>query len=174
MIPTPMRTLTAALCLLVTMGAAVVSQQPPPVRPPGEPPRVTEAPFDQAAAVAQLERQIAGKEDLPATEVFKNITQYKGVTAGRLLRIMDFGFSRGLGVTCTHCHVAGEWDSDQKATKQIARDMSRMTAAINTDLLKKIPNLRSSNPAINCTTCHRGQRRPALELPAAAGRGGLR
>lgn len=128
--------------------------------------------FDQAAAIADLQRQIAGKEELPATEVFKNITQYKGVTAGRLLRIMDHGFSRGLGVTCTHCHVAGEWDRDDKQAKQTAREMSRMMATINGDLLKKIPNLRSSNPAVNCTTCHRGQVRPALELPAAAGRGG--
>ena len=31
--------------------------------------------------MADLQRAIAGKEDLPATEVFKNITQYKGVTA---------------------------------------------------------------------------------------------
>lgn len=127
--------------------------------------------FDQEKAIAALQKQIAGKEDLPATEVFKNITQYKGVTAGRLLRIMELGFSRGLGVTCTHCHVDGEWDRDDKAAKQTAREMSRMVATINGDLLKKIPNLRSTNPAVNCTTCHRGQIRPALELsrPPAGG-----
>lgn len=126
------------------------------------------APFDQAAAIAALQAQIAGKEELPATEVFKNITRYKGVSAGRLLRIMDHGFSRGLGVTCTHCHIAGEWDRDDKAAKQTAREMSRMMATINGELLKKIPNLKSTNPAVNCTTCHRGQIRPALELPAGA------
>ena len=147
--------------LVAVLLVAAMQQTPPPAP----------TPFDQAAAIAELERQIAGKEDLPAAEVFKNITQYKGVSAARLLRIMDHGFSRGLGVTCTHCHIAGEWDRDDKATKQIARDMSKMMAAINTDLLKKIPNLRSTNPAINCTTCHRGQRRPALELPPSSGRG---
>lgn len=130
--------------------------------------------FDQARAVADLQRAIAGKEDLPATEVFKNITQYKGVTAGRLLRIMELGFSRSLGVTCTHCHVAGQWENEDKATKQIAREMSRMVSAINSEMLKKIPNLNSSNPSVNCTTCHRGQTRPALDLPQAAGRGGTR
>lgn len=148
--------------LVAVLFVAAMQQTPPPAA----------TPFDQAAAIAELERQIAGKEDLPASEVFKNITQYKGVSAGRLLRIMDHGFSRGLGVTCTHCHIAGQWDRDDKATKQIARDMSKMMTAINADLLKKIPNLRSTNPAINCTTCHRGQRRPALELPASAGRAG--
>lgn len=148
--------------LLVPVLLIAVMQQAPPAP----------LPFDQAAAIAELERQIAGKEDLPASDVFKNITQYKGVSAGRLLRIMDHGFSRGLGVTCTHCHIAGEWDRDDKAAKQTAREMSRMMAVINGELLKKIPNLKSSNPAVNCTTCHRGQRRPALELPASAGRAG--
>ncbi|HUF24572.1 MAG TPA: photosynthetic reaction center cytochrome c subunit family protein [Vicinamibacterales bacterium] len=143
---------TIAAALAVSGLSAGATQTPQPA-------------FDQSAAIAELERQIAGREEQPATEVFMNITQYKGVTAGRLLRIMDYGFSRGLGVTCTHCHVAGEWDRDDKATKQIARDMSGMVATINGELLKKVPNLRSTNPAVNCTTCHRGQIRPALQLP---------
>lgn len=148
----------AVLSIAVSVTVTALEQAPQPAQP-----------FDQEKALADLQRAIAGKEDLPATDVFKNIQQYKGVTAGRLLRIMDHGFSRGLGVTCTHCHVAGEWDSDDKATKQTAREMSRMMSAINGELLKKIPNLKSSNPAINCTTCHRGQIRPALELPASRG-----
>lgn len=127
--------------------------------------------FNEAQALADLRRAIAGKEELPATEVFKNITQYKNATAGRILRIMELGFSRSLGVTCTHCHVTGQWESEEKATKQTAREMSRMVSAINGELLKQIPNLRSTNPSVNCTTCHRGQTRPALELPPA-GRGG--
>jgi len=122
-------------------------------------------PFDQAAAIAQLKNEIAGKEELPATEVFKNVKQYKGVTAARLLRLMEFGFSVSLGVTCTHCHVPGQWDLEDKSTKQIAREMSAMVGILNNEYLKKVPNLRSANPSVNCTTCHRGQTRPALELP---------
>lgn len=158
------RCLLAAV-LFGTIGVSAVFAQVPA---PGQ-----SAPlFDQAKAIADLERAIAGKEELPATEVFKNITQYKGVTAGRLLRIMELGFSRSLGVTCTHCHVPDKWDLEDKTTKQTAREMSRMVTAINGELLKKIPNLRSTNPSVNCTTCHRGQTRPALDLPQAAGRGG--
>ena len=123
--------------------------------------------FNQAAALAELRAFIAGKEELPATEVFNNIQHYKATTAGRFLRIMEFGFTVALGVDCSHCHVPGVWDSDDKPTKQIAREMSVMLNAINNEHLKKIPNLRSTNPQVNCTTCHRGQRRPALELPAA-------
>ena len=124
-------------------------------------------PFNQAAVLAQLQTTIAGKEDALATEVFKNIRVYKGVTASRLLRLMDFSFSRALGVHCTHCHVPGQWELDEKPTKQIAREMSAMVGLINNEHLKSIANLRSTNPAVNCTTCHRGQTRPALELPGA-------
>ena len=80
-----------------------------------------EVPFDQARALGDLRKSIEGKEDLPAADVFMNITQYKGVTAGRLLRIMEFGFTRSLGVTCTHCHVPGKWESDDKGAKRTAR-----------------------------------------------------
>ena len=124
------------------------------------------APFDQAKALAEIRKSIEGKEDQPAVDVFMNITQYKGVTAERLLRIMEFGFSRSLGVNCTHCHVPGEWESDDKGAKDTARAMSAMVSAINNDYLKNIPTLNSANPSVNCTTCHRGQKRPALEMPA--------
>ena len=122
-------------------------------------------PFDQAAAIAELRKFIAGREEQPAVDIFNNIQQLKGVTAGRFLRIMEFGFTVALGVDCTQCHKPGVWDADEKPAKQIAREMWVMLNAINTEYLKKIPNLRSSNPQVNCTTCHRGQRRPALELP---------
>ena len=124
-----------------------------------------EAPFDQAKALAELRKSIEGQEDKPAVDVFMNITQYKGVNAERLLRIMEFGFTRSLGVNCTHCHVPGKWDSDEKGAKETARAMSRMVIALNSEYLKNIPSLNSANPSVNCTTCHRGQKRPALEMP---------
>ena len=125
----------------------------------------TPTPFDQAQAVAKLKESIAGKENEPAEKVFKNIQLLKGIPAGRLLRIMEMGYSRSLGVNCTHCHLPGEWEKDDKPTKQIARDMAAMSAAINNQHLKQIKNLKSENPGINCTTCHRGQVKPALNLP---------
>ena len=124
-----------------------------------------EPPFDQAKALAELRKSIEAREDKPAVDVFMNITQYKGVTAERLLRIMEFGFTKSLGVTCTHCHVPAKWDSDEKGAKETARAMSRMVIAINGEYLKNIPSLNSANPSVNCTTCHRGQKRPALEMP---------
>ena len=92
----------------------------------------------------------------------------KGVPAGNLLKIMELGYSRSLGVDCTHCHTPDQWEKEDKAQKQIARDMSNMSKTINTELLKNIKNLRSPNPVVNCTTCHRGDIKPALNLPTAS------
>ena len=124
-----------------------------------------EKPFDQGQKLAELTKQIAGKENQPAEQVFKNIQILKGIPAGRLLRIMELGYSRSLGVNCTHCHVVDQWDKDDKPTKPIAREMSKMVQTINNDLLKPIKNLKGPNSIVNCTTCHRGQIKPALNLP---------
>jgi hypothetical protein len=139
----------------------------PEALPEGLGSRLQDKPWDQAAALADLSRKIAGQETKPAAEVFKNIQILKSMPAGRLLRIMELGYARSLGVTCLHCHVAGEWDKDEKPTKQIARDMINMANTINSDLLKNIKNLKGPNSVVNCTTCHRGQVKPALNLPEA-------
>jgi hypothetical protein len=128
-------------------------------------PNQNDKPFDQAQALIDLRKAIAGQENKPAGEVFKNIQMLKAIPAGRLLKIMELGYAKSLGVNCTHCHVAGEWEKEDKPTKQIARDMAAMVAVINNDQLKKIKNLKGPDPIINCTTCHRGQTKPALNLP---------
>ena len=127
----------------------------------------TDVAFDQAAALAELRKSIAGKEQAPAETVFKNIQLLKGIPAARVLRIMELGYARSLGVTCTHCHIPGAWEKDDKPTKQVARDMAAMMAAINNQHLKQIKNLKSESPTVNCTTCHRGQTKPATNLPEA-------
>ena len=123
-------------------------------------------PFDQAAAVAKLKEQIKGRENEPAATVFKNIQTMKNVPAGRILAVMEMGFSKSLGVSCTHCHVPDKWEAEDKMQKQTARDMSAMVTTINKDLLNNIKNLKSESPIVNCTTCHRGEIKPALNLPA--------
>lgn len=157
--------LLVALSLTVShrpsLGAAPASAPTPGianVRPPDDPN------FDTQAALKALQAQIAGHENDPAEKVFKNIQTLDGVPAGRLLKIMEMGYSGSLGVNCTHCHVPGRWSADDKPTKQIARDMVAMMATINGDLLTKIKNLQAEKAMVNCTTCHRGQVRPALNM----------
>jgi hypothetical protein len=113
--------------------------------------------------------QIKGREQLPAESVFKNIKTFKGAPAGRIPRLMNLGYGRSLGVGCSHCHVVGEWDKDDKPQKQVARDMAAMVVTINTQLLPNIKNLKSEQPLVNCTTCHRGDVKPAINLPAEPG-----
>ena len=102
---------------------------------------------------------LAGRENQPAESVYKNIKLFKGQPAIRVLNIMARGFSPALGVSCSHCHVTGEYEREDKNTKQIARDMFGMVNGINAEL-KKIPNIKSTNPTVSCSTCHRGQARP--------------
>ena len=114
--------------------------------------------------VKELRAKIAGHKKESAETVFKDIKTLKGVPAGRVLAIMNLGYSQSLGVSCTHCHTAGEWDKSDKPQKEIAREMSRMAAKINQQLLPAIKNLDSKQPVVNCTTCHRGEVKPATNL----------
>lgn len=125
------------------------------------------ADFDQKAAIAKLREQIKGRENEPAEKVFKNIKtpMLTGAPASRVLAVMEFGFARSLGVNCTHCHTADKWEAENKPQKQIARDMATMVAKVNGETLKSIKNLTSAAPTVNCTTCHRGEIKPALILP---------
>lgn len=131
-------------------------------------PAPTVAEFNQAEAINKLKEQIKGRENEPAEKVFKNIQILKGVPAARLLAIMEMGYARSLGVNCAHCHAPEKWESEDKNTKQIAREMWTMMGKINGELLKNIKNLKSESATVNCTTCHRGQVKPALNLPMPA------
>jgi cytochrome c peroxidase len=148
----------AAVCLMLWPAASAQDDKAKPAAPQ----------FDQAAALAALRQQIAADKDKPAEQVFKNVQFHKGVPAGRLLAIMELGYSRSLGVTCTHCHTPGAWEKEDLPAKQIAREMAAMSKAINEQFLKNIKGLKGPNPVVNCTTCHRGQTKPALNLPQPA------
>jgi photosynthetic reaction center cytochrome c subunit len=112
------------------------------------------------AFVQRISKQIAGHEQEPSGQVFKNIQVdfLKKAPAGRLLLIMNEGYSRALGVNCKHCHVEEDFSKDDKRPKRCARDMALMHFDINQRLVK-MQNLEP-NPNghfINCATCHRGQ-----------------
>ena len=115
----------------------------------------------------QLTDRIKGRENDAAEQVFKNIQipWLKTVPAGLFLRIMNGGYSRALGVSCTHCHVEEDFSSDDKRQKRAAREMARMHRMIN-EQLGKMENLEApaAERSINCSTCHRGAVSP---LPAS-------
>lgn len=148
------------------------STTPPPSPAPAPSAAATPPPAQPAPAanpeeekwLAELRESIKGKETLPANQVFKNIKQLNALSAERLLRVMQFGYSRSLGVTCTHCHTPGLWEDDSKMAKRITRQMAEMVTTLNRDVLPKIEDLESRKAVVNCTTCHRGKLKPATQL----------
>jgi hypothetical protein len=94
------------------------------------------------------------------------------ISRPELVEIMK-GFTQGLGVRCTACHMGEEgkplksydFASDEKRMKQNARVMLQMVQEINS---KNIPKLHLDAPPIkvSCYTCHRGQKQPAITAPA--------
>jgi hypothetical protein len=143
--------------------AAVTTTTPAPTALPSVGPVAATdslAPLRQRAISAALQR-IAGRENAPAESVFQNVKILKGVPAGRFLEIMNDGFGHGLGVGCSFCHVPGQWASDQKTNKDVARSMLQMVNRINTDL-RAVPNLPDSQPTVGCITCHRMAAKPVM------------
>ena len=109
--------------------------------------------------IAALEASIAGREQQPAEQVFKNIQTFKGMPAIRVLRIMEQAFVPNLGVSCSHCHMDKEWDSDAKPAKDVARNMWTLRAAWQEDVRKATGN---KDAVVTCYTCHKGQPKPAF------------
>lgn len=113
--------------------------------------------------VQRVLASIAGRGEEPASRVFKNlqIDWLKDVPANQFVDIMNGGYSRALGVTCTHCHVEADFSSDDKRPKRAAREMAVMHHGINQQLAR-IERIDSpvSDRLINCATCHRGSVNP--------------
>ena len=70
------------------------------------------------------------------------------------IRMVMQGIAASLGVECTHCHIQGDFASDENPKKVIARGMMRMLRAINTDFLADLDG------QANCMMCHRGSTIP--------------
>jgi len=69
-------------------------------------------------------------------------------------------YTVALGVKCDFCHVPGDFASDEKHHKEIARHMIELARSINT----KFPDGKEH---VTCYTCHRGAEEPATAPPAA-------
>lgn len=59
-------------------------------------------------------------------------------------------------VGCNYCHAAPVYNSDEKYTKRVAREMIKMVRHINTDWRQHV-----GSTGVTCYTCHRGQPVPA-------------
>lgn len=113
--------------------------------------------------VTELLKSLGPNAKKPAGEVFKNVQLLKDVPADRFLRIMDTGYRQSLGVSCDYCHTDDRWEADDKRPKRAAREMILMTRMIN-EHLGKLTEIDTQDASVNCTTCHRGYVKPALQM----------
>ena len=90
----------------------------------------------------------------------KNLKVLKDLPPDQLIPTMR-AFSAALGVQCNHCHIQGDFASDENPKKDVARKMITMVQQIGT-------NFPSDKHYVTCYTCHRGATEPLVAPPAAA------
>ena len=117
---------------------------------------------DRAKYIAIINNQIKGKEKMQVDSVFENLKVLGGFPAENLVFAME-AWSKGLGVSCGHCHNTTNFASDEKPKKEISREMVKMGNMISTQI-RTIKGL-SERPIVNCITCHRGALKPAYRMP---------
>jgi hypothetical protein len=81
------------------------------------------------------------------------------------VRPMMGAFRVALGTGCDHCHIQGDFASDENPKKDIARMMIGMVHDINA----KFPG--DAKERVTCYTCHRGAVVPLTTPPAPAAPG---
>jgi hypothetical protein len=69
------------------------------------------------------------------------------------IRTVMGAFVAGTGLTCMGCHVQGDFASDDKHEKVIARKMLEMVNEVNTKTF-------NGESKVSCFTCHRGEAHP--------------
>ncbi|MDB5128447.1 c-type cytochrome [Mucilaginibacter sp.] len=110
-------------------------------------------------------------------EKFKNLKVLpKDISKEEMHKVME-EWEHALGARCSFCHVRNEetkkmdFANDAKPEKAMAREMYKMTQAINKKYFhaKKDSTNRIMESNINCYSCHRGVSHPevvrASELP---------
>jgi hypothetical protein len=157
-------------CLFLLTLVACASQSPPRTasrleEPKPAPTSTYRNPSQEANDRYQTQALawLGDRKNQPASQIFTNIQieWLKGIPAENLLDIMNWGYSRALGVSCTHCHVTEDYASDEKRPKRAAREMAVMHHGVN-EQLRQMQNLASpaAKRSIICFTCHRGAINP--------------
>jgi Photosynthetic reaction centre cytochrome C subunit len=149
-IPTPAQTsrsrTAGLLALLLAMAAAAVLAVQPPTA-------------EQKPAVAPQAAASTAPAEPTAGQKFKNIKVLNDMPASQMLPVMHL-MRASLGKRCDFCHVAegNRYDLDTKEAKETAREMIRMTFALNKQYFE-------GRTEVTCNTCHRGQEHPARAVP---------
>ena len=122
------------------------------------------------ALIAAISVGAPARTHAQPTEKPKNLKVLPAdLTRDSVVKFMRFVVASGLGVSCSYCHGAPnvpfdsiDFASDERPTKRTAREMLRMVARINGELLPAIPNRGTPAIEVQCITCHRGSPRPLM------------
>lgn len=112
-----------------------------------------------AASVAFAQPPSGGAAQ-PAAPSGRNLKVLPADIPQRNLMNTMQAFTAALGVNCSHCHVPGNFASDDNPRKEMARGMMRMTWQVNNQILPAIEGLGETR--VSCATCHRGEAVPSL------------
>ena len=119
------------------------------------------------AGAILMHENSSSQNQSPWPEKPENLQVLPQEWSGERLRPVMVGFSRALGVRCSHCHVGEEgqplstfdFASDDNPNKDRAREMLRMLGSVN-EHLDKIETSGPEPANMWCHTCHRGTPRP--------------
>ena len=105
---------------------------------------------------------------LPPLENIKVLTGWDGAQVRDEMRRM----AEAIGLKCDHCHVQGNFASDEKRPKHVGRRMLEMTLALNKEHFPShIPAEGESRLGrITCYTCHQGAATPKISTGFGAER----
>ena len=112
------------------------------------------------AALAQAPPQAPPEGQAPPHKQMPAPKNLKLLEPAELMPTM-MAFRVALGEKCDFCHVAGDFASDEKPTKDIARKMILLARDVNS----KFPDGKIH---VTCYTCHRGAEEPLTAPPDAA------
>lgn len=123
-----------------------------------------------AAALALVPGLAAAHAQTRPPRPLENIRTLKGWSSDEVRAEMRL-MAEALGVKCDHCHVQGNFPSDEKRAKQTARRMIALTVSLNADYFAGQPppaEGASKFGRVTCYTCHQGAATPKT----SAGAGG--
>jgi len=108
-----------------------------------------------SSARAQEARPTPGMVDSPSVKVLRglNVPEFEAE-----MQLMN----QALGVSCGHCHVRGNFASEDNPRKAVARRMLEMTRTINQQFFPdfKPAGEESRLGKVTCFTCHQGSQAP--------------
>jgi hypothetical protein len=102
---------------------------------------------------------IVGSVDTPTVKVLRGFTVPEFEAEMQLM-------NQALGVACGHCHVRGNFASDDNPRKVTARKMLEMTRTINQQFFSAYTPREGESRLgkVTCFTCHQGEERPKAPI----------